>query len=150
EPAGPQGIGAEGHPARGGLLPPAENRNRMWAGGDVEFLEPLRVDVAATRRTTIADVKEKAGRTGSLLFVTLLHEHFQQGRLAIREQQNIVYRAPSPPKLANDEPVPEAQWSTRIVPDEVLLFRYSAVTFNGHRIHYDHPYVTGAEGYPGL
>ncbi|GAA5235470.1 transposase [Verticiella sediminum] len=150
EPVDPPGIGADGHPARGGFLPPAAGRNRMWAGGDVEFIQPLRVDVPAVRRTTITDVKEKVGRTGSLLFVTLTHEHLQEGELAIREQQNIVYRAPSPPKLSNDEPVPEAQWAMRVVPDEVLLFRYSAVTFNGHRIHYDQPYVTQAEGYPGL
>ncbi|MBU4610796.1 MaoC family dehydratase N-terminal domain-containing protein [Achromobacter sp. GG226] len=150
DPAPESGLGVDGHPARGGFLPPAADRNRMWAGGDVEFLVPLRVDGDASRKTTIEDVREKTGRTGSLLFVTLLHEIMQDGHLAIRERQNIVYRAPSPPKLSNDDPVPEAQWRQAVKPTETLLFRYSAVTFNAHRIHYDHPYVTQAEGYPGL
>ncbi len=150
DPVPESGLGVDGHPARGGFLPPAADRNRMWAGGDVEFLEPLRVDGDASRKTTIEDVREKTGRTGSLLFVTLLHEIMQDGHLAIRERQNIVYRAPSPPKLSNDDPIPEAQWRQSVTPTETLLFRYSAVTFNAHRIHYDHPYVTQAEGYPGL
>lgn len=150
DPVPESGLGADGHPARGGFLPPAADRNRMWAGGDVEFLESLRVDGDASRKTTIEDVREKTGRTGSLLFVTLLHETTQDGVLAIRERQNIVYRAPSAPKLSNDDPIPEAQWSQPVNPTETLLFRYSAVTFNAHRIHYDYPYVTKAEGYPGL
>jgi len=144
------GLGADGHPARGGFLPPANDRNRMWAGGRVEFLAPLRVGVPAERVSTVADVKEKTGRTGSLLFVTVRHEYHQEGRLAIREEQDIVYRQPSPPRLEGSEPAPEAQWADTIEPSAVLLFRYSAVTFNGHRIHYDHPYVTETEGYPGL
>lgn len=144
------GLGNDGHPARGGFLPPANDRNRMWAGGRVEFREPLRVGVPAERVSTVADVKEKTGRTGSLLFVTVRHEYHQEGRVAIQEEQDIVYRQPTPPKLEGSEPAPQAQWSDTIEPSAVLLFRYSAVTFNGHRIHYDHPYVTGTEGYPGL
>ncbi|MFC4274541.1 FAS1-like dehydratase domain-containing protein [Achromobacter aloeverae] len=144
------GLGADGHPARGGFLPPAADRNRMWAGGRVEFRSPLRVGVPAERRSTIADVKEKNGRTGSLLFVTVRHDYWQDGAIAIAEEQDIVYRQPAPPKLEGTEPAPAAAWRERVDPTPVLLFRYSAVTFNGHRIHYDHPYVTDTEGYPGL
>ena len=145
------GVGPDGHPARGGFLPPAGNdRNRMWAGGRVEFKTPLRVGVPAERRSTVIDVKEKTGRTGSLMFVTVRHEYGQDGAIAISEEQDIVYRQPSPPRLAGTEPAPAAAWRETMHPTPVLLFRYSAVTFNGHRIHYDHPYVTQQEGYPGL
>lgn len=145
------GVGPDGHPARGGFLPPAgEDRNRMWAGGRVEFTTPLRVGVPAERRSTVIDVKEKTGRTGSLMFVTVRHEYWQDGAVAISEEQDIVYRQPAPPKLAGTEPAPAAAWRETVHPTPVLLFRYSAVTFNGHRIHYDHPYVTQQEGYPGL
>lgn len=144
------GLGADGHPARGGFLPPADGRNRMWAGGRLEFHEPLRVGRQASRVTTILKVEEKHGRTGALLFVTLRHDYLQDGRLALREEQDIVYREPSPPKLGGTEALPEGAWREAVEPSPVLLFRYSAVTFNGHRIHYDWPYVTGAEGYPGL
>jgi len=143
-------LGADGHPARGGFLPPAQNRNRMWAGGRVTFHQPLIVGTIAERRTTILDVQEKTGRTGQLLFVTLRHEYTQAGTLAIDEEQDIVYRQPSPPKLTGSTPAPAAQWRETVTPTATLLFRYSAVTFNGHRIHYDHPYVTQSEGYPGL
>lgn len=144
------GLGADGHPARGGFLPPADGRNRMWAGGRLEFHEPLRVGGVAKRTTTILNVEEKHGRTGSLLFVTLRHEFTQDGRLAFSEEQDIVYREPSPPKLSSGEALPAGDWSEAVVPSPILLFRYSALTFNGHRIHYDWPYVTEAEGYPGL
>ncbi|WP_281686284.1 MaoC family dehydratase N-terminal domain-containing protein [Pseudomonas citronellolis] len=144
------GLGADGHPARGGFLPPADGRNRMWAGGRLEFHEPLLVGRQASRVTTILKVEEKHGRTGALLFVTLRHDYLQDGRLALREEQDIVYREPSPPKLGGTEALPEGAWREAVEPSPVLLFRYSAVTFNGHRIHYDWPYVTGAEGYPGL
>ncbi|MGE4336025.1 MAG: MaoC family dehydratase N-terminal domain-containing protein, partial [Pigmentiphaga sp.] len=144
------GLGDDGHPARGGFLPPADGRNRMWAGGEVEFRQALRVGVDAERQTTIETVQEKSGTTGSLLFVTLRHEYVQAGELAIREWQNIVYRAPSPPKTSHEGEVPAAQWAMPVEPTPTLLFRYSAVTFNGHRIHYDHPYATEVEGYAGL
>lgn len=147
---GMDGLGTDGHPSRGGFLPPALDRNRMWAGGRVEFRQPLKVGVPAERVSTVADVKEKTGRTGALLFVTVRHEYHQAGEIVIQEEQDIVYRQPSPPKLAGSEPAPEAQWRDTVNPSSILLFRYSAVTFNGHRIHYDHPYVTGTEGYPGL
>ncbi|MES1924373.1 MaoC family dehydratase N-terminal domain-containing protein [Salinisphaera sp. T31B1] len=150
EPVVAEGIGEDGHPARGGFLPPADNRNRMWAGSRLRFVEPLRVDTPAVRESEIIAIKEKQGRTGSLLFVTVAHRYHQDGRLAIDEEQDIVYREPSPPKLSLDRAVSQSQWHETITPDPVFLFRYSAVTFNAHRIHYDWPYVTEAEGYPGL
>jgi itaconyl-CoA hydratase/mesaconyl-C4 CoA hydratase len=150
KPVGAEGIGADGHPSRGGFLPPANDRNRMWAGGRVTFHAPLRVGVPAERQSTVIDVREKTGRTGVLLFVTVRHHYVQEGVVAIEEEQDIVYRQPTPPKLTGTDPAPASQWRETIEPSPVLLFRYSAVTFNGHRIHYDHPYVTGTEGYPGL
>lgn len=144
------GLGADGHPARGGFLPPADDRNRMWAGGRVRFLVPLLVGSPALRRSTIQEVTEKQGRTGKLLFVTVLHEYYQGHVLCISEEQDIVYREPTPPRLEGSVEAPEAQWSETIHPDATMLFRYSAVTFNGHRIHYDQDYVTREEGYPGL
>ena len=144
------GLGGDGHPARGGFLPPADNRNRMWAGGRIEFHTPLKVGAQATRVSTIIDVLQKHGKTGALLFVTVQHDYLQDGQLAIREEQDIVYREPTPPKLASGEPLPEGAWQESVTPTPTLLFRYSAVTFNGHRIHYDWPYATETEGYPGL
>jgi len=143
-------LGTDGHPARGAFLPPADNRNRMWAGGRVEFQGALRVGIEAEKTSTVSAIQEKKGRTGSLLFVTVRHEVSQEGKLVVSEEQDIVYREPSPPKLVGSEPAPVSQWKDRIEPSSVMLFRYSAVTFNGHRIHYDHPYVTQTEGYPGL
>ena len=150
EPVAESGLGGDGHPARGGFLPPADNRNRMWAGGRVEFIAPLRVGGEATRVSTIKHIDEKHGRTGALLFVTVQHDYLQDGELAIREEQDIVYREPSPPKSGAGEALPAGGWREGVVPTPTLLFRYSAVTFNGHRIHYDWPYVTGIEGYSGL
>ena len=151
QPAVPEaGLGTDGHPARGGFLPPADNRNRMWAGGRVEFHTPLKAGAEASRVSTILKVEEKVGRTGALLFVTVQHDYLQDGQLAIREEQDIVYREPTPPKMTSSAVLPEGDWQESITPTPTLLFRYSAVTFNGHRIHYDWPYVTEAEGYPGL
>ncbi|MFC3609362.1 FAS1-like dehydratase domain-containing protein [Stutzerimonas tarimensis] len=144
------GLGEDGHPARGGFLPPADNRNRMWAGGRVEFFEPLNAGLEAQRVSTITGIEEKTGRSGALLFVTVQHDYSQDGRLAIREEQDIVYREPSPPTIGGGELPARGDWSEMVTPTSTLLFRYSAVTFNGHRIHYDWPYVTETEGYPGL
>ena len=143
-------TGRDGHPARGSFLPPADNRNRMWAGGRIHFSGALKVGIEAEKTSTVLAIHEKQGRTGSLLFVTVKHEVVQQGRCVISEEQDIVYREPSPPKLVGSEPVPASQWMQTVNPTEVMLFRYSAVTFNSHRIHYDYPYVTQTEGYPGL
>ena len=145
-----QGLGDDGHPARGGFLPPAHNRNRMWAGGRFEFYAPLKVGADATRVSTITNVQEKHGKTGSLLFVTVQHDYLQDDQLAIREEQDIVYREPTPPKAGSGDALARGEWTEAVEPTPTLLFRYSAVTFNGHRIHYDYPYVTGTEGYSGL
>ncbi len=150
QPQPASALGADGHPARGGFLPPADRRNRMWAGGRLEFHEPLRAGAEASCLSRIIQVEEKAGRTGKLLFVTLCHEYSQDGRLALREEQDIVYREPTPPRLQGSEALIEGDWQERLEPSPTLLFRYSAVTFNGHRIHYDQPYATATEGYPGL
>ena len=148
-------IGPDGHPKRGGFMPPVPLPRRMWAGSDFEFHAPLRVGDALSRTSTIVDVKEKSGRSGSLIFVKVRHEIRCNGaaKVALTEHHNIVYRAaPEPGDVA---PPPQAApnesaWQRCIVPDDVLLFRYSALTFNGHRIHYDRQYVTEVEGYPGL
>ena len=148
-------IGPDGHPRRGGFLPPVPLPRRMWAGSDFAFHQPLLVGDRLTRTSTIVDVNEKSGRTGHLIFVKVRHEIRRNGAadVALTEHHNIVYRdAPGP----NDvPPAPMAapgkfSWERRIKADEVLLFRYSALTFNGHRIHYDRKYVTEVEGYPGL
>ena len=148
-------IGDDGHPRRGGFMPPVPLPRRMWAGSQLQFKTPLRVGDAVQRRSTIADVNIKDGRSGQLVFVKVRHELSAQGAAepAIIDTHDIVYRAaqqpgdvPPPPTLAPTG----AAWQREILPDAVLLFRYSALTFNGHRIHYDRPYVTGVEGYPGL
>ncbi|GAB2901143.1 MaoC family dehydratase N-terminal domain-containing protein [Paraburkholderia jirisanensis] len=146
-------TGADGHPQRGGFLPPVALPRRMWAGGRLSFDAPLNVGGPATRISKIETIREKEGRTGKLVFVTVSHRITQDGRVAIEEQQDIAYR--DPPSPAEADKVPErapgdATWSRAIHPDPVLLFRYSALTFNSHRIHYDYPYVTQEEGYPDL
>ena len=152
---GAREIGPDGHPKRGGFLPPVPLPRRMWAGSRLtwERGNPLRVGDAARRVSRIASVAHKAGRSGALVFVTVVHElHNAQG-LAVTEEQDIVYRAMQQPGEPAPKPVaaePQAAWQRELVPDEVLLFRYSALTFNSHRIHYDRPYATNAEGYPGL
>lgn len=150
EPVTASELGPDGHPALGGFLPPAHNRNRMWAGSRLEFYQPLLVEAEVTCVSTILNVEEKHGRTGSLLFVTVRHAYFQDGQRVLQDEQDIVYREPTPPKLSVSDWVPEGQWREPVEPSPTLLFRYSAVTFNGHRIHYDWPYVTETEGYPGL
>ena len=145
-------LGPDGHPRRGGFLPPVLLPRRMWAGGQLEFFQPLRVGDAIERTSTIDDVTVKSGRSGELCFVRVRHEVRSPRGLALREFHDIVYRpnpAPGAPAPAG-EPAPDGQWNERIVPDDVLLFRYSALTFNGHRIHYDRRYVTEVEAYPGL
>lgn len=145
-------LGVDGHPRRGGFLPPVPLPRRMWAGGQLEFYSPLRVGDEVRRTSTIDDVKLKAGRTGQLCFVRVRHEISNSQGLALREFHDIVYR-PHPVANAPEpayEVAPPSVLARRVVPDDVLLFRYSALTFNGHRIHYDRRYVTEVEGYPGL
>jgi 3-methylfumaryl-CoA hydratase len=146
-------IGHDGHPRRGGFLPPVDLPRRMWAGGRLSFLEPLRVGDEATRVSRIDDVTVKDGRSGRLVFVRVGHDIGTGRGPAIREEHDIVYRdAPAPGQvLPPPQAAPDgAAFEREILPDPVLLFRYSALTFNGHRIHYDRPYVTQEEGYPGL
>lgn len=147
-------LGPDGHPARGGFLPPVPLPRRMWAGGAFKFHDNIRIGDTVSRKSTIKDVALKQGRTGPLCFVTVEHEICSNGRLALTERQDIVYRdvAPQGQGAASvaAEPAPSAQQSRQIEPTATLLFRYSAMTFNGHRIHYDRPYVTEVEGYPGL
>lgn len=144
-------LGQDGHPQRGGLLPPLRLNRRMWAGGALEFLAPLHVGESLTRQTRIVNLSEKSGAAGDMVFVTLEHDVSGYTGLAVRERQDIVYlqipdhyRAPkavAPLKADIREPV------TITTP---LLFRYSAVTFNAHRIHYDLPYTQEVERYPDL
>ncbi len=151
-PAAPTSrLGLDGHPARGGFLPPVPLPRRMWAGGTFTFQDEILVGETVTRRSTISDVVVKEGRTGPLCFVTVDHRIESGGRLALDERQDIVYRGvdvPGAKKTA--EPAPKGPHQVRIFPSPALLFRYSALTFNGHRIHYDAPYVREMEGYPGL
>ncbi|MET3906114.1 3-methylfumaryl-CoA hydratase [Bradyrhizobium sp. S3.3.6] len=144
-------LGPDGHPTRGGFLPPVPLPRRMWAGGEIAFLQPLRVGDESTRTSRIADVQVKSGSTGTLCFVAVEHSISSPRGVAIRERQDIVYRemTGSAPATAKAPP-PKAQHREIHVSDPVLLFRYSALTFNGHRIHYDRDYVTRVEGYPGL
>ncbi len=150
-------IGPDGHAKRGGFLPPVPLPRRMWAGGRLHWHAPLRVGDEVRRVSTIASVTHKAGRTGDLLFVLVKHEVHNAHGLCLTEEHDIVYRPAAQPGDAAPAPLPAAQqvqpgtvWLREVVPDDVLLFRYSALTFNGHRIHYDRQYVTQVEGYPGL
>lgn len=145
-------IGADGHPKRGGFLPPVPLPRRMWAGGEVEFVDTLRVGDEVKRTSRIKDVSLKSGSTGALCFVAVDHEYSTARGIAIRERHDIVYRDVTPGSAAPSKSAapPVAQHRETHLADPVLLFRYSALTFNGHRIHYDRDYVTKVEGYPGL
>lgn len=148
-------LGEDGHPERGGFLPPVPLPRRMWAGGQFEFVAPIRVEEVVTRRSVIRDVKVKDGRSGTLCFVTVDHRIESNDRTAIVERQDIVYRGldesgAGSQQKPNPAPAPEGSWRETIVPTPQLLFRYSALTFNSHRIHYDVPYTRDVEGYPGL
>jgi 3-methylfumaryl-CoA hydratase len=146
-------AGPDGHAARGGFLPPVPLPRRMWAGSRLSFLQPLKIGDTVSRVSTVKKVEHKAGKSGELVFVTVRHEMSGSAGLALEEEHDIVYRAaaqpgaPTPPPVA---PPTGADWTFPIHPDEVMLFRYSALTFNSHRIHYDLEYVTKVEGYPGL
>jgi len=147
-------LGSDGHPERGGFLPPVLLPRRMWAGGRLQWHQQvLQVGDAVTRTSTIGSVTHKSGRSGDLVFVLVKHEVRNAQGLALTEEHDIVYKANPQPGDPVPPPQPaakDAAWSREVVPDDVLLFRYSALTFNGHRIHYDRKYVTEVEGYPGL
>jgi 3-methylfumaryl-CoA hydratase len=146
-------IGPDGHARRGGFLPPVPLPHRMFAGGRYVFERPLRVGDHMTRESRIVDVQPKTGRSGPLVFVVVRHQISTASGPALVEEHDIVYRdgarsAPSTPdsRRASERPA----WSHEVRVDDVMLFRYSALTFNGHRIHYDRRYATEVEGYPGL
>ncbi|MDR6739103.1 MaoC family dehydratase N-terminal domain-containing protein [Herbaspirillum huttiense F1] len=146
-------VGADGHPQRGGFLPPVPLPRRMWAGGRLRFAAALPIGAGAEKVSRIASVDVKQGRTGALAFVSVQHTIRHQGQLCLTEEHDIVYRdlpQPGAPVVVPKSAPTDARWSRRVEPDPVLLFRYSALTFNGHRIHYDRSYVTEVEGYPGL
>jgi 3-methylfumaryl-CoA hydratase len=149
----PSELGIDGHPKRGGFLPPVPLPRRMWAGGRLEFLRPLSIGDNVTRESEIVSVEPKSGRSGTLVFVTVRHTITGSAGVAVVEEQDIVYREaakkgdPLPP---GKQAPASAQWTQRVMPDAVMLFRYSALTFNGHRIHYDKDYATNEEHYSGL
>ena len=155
-PDAPQSeLGSDGHPKLGGFLPPIPLPRRMWAGGRLQFHQPIVIGDEVTRESEILAIQHKSGRQGDLVFVTLIHRLSTPRGLAVSEEQDLVYRQPPAPGVAPAASVsPEAPatagWREQLSPDPVLLFRYSALTFNAHRIHYDLPYAQNEEAYPGL
>lgn len=145
-------LGDDGHPSRGGFLPPVPLPRRMWAGSEIGFARELRVGDTVRRRSRVVDVTAKSGRSGTLCFVTVDHVISVAGLTAITERQTLVYRAETSAQQAvpAPEPAPAGVTVEAIDMSPTLLFRYSALTFNGHRIHYDRPYAMTEEGYPGL
>ncbi|MBL8395101.1 MAG: acyl-CoA dehydrogenase [Candidatus Accumulibacter sp.] len=147
-------LGLDGHPRRGGFMPPIPYPRRMFAGARLRFHGPLLIGQTARREVVIRDIRLKSGRSGALAFVSLLCSFHQDGRLCIEEEQDIVYREPGPPvacpSVLDWPPLPAEACARIIAPDPRLLFRFSALTFNAHRIHYDRPYAMEQEGYPGL
>lgn len=147
------GLGRDGHPRVGGLIPDLGLPRRMWAGGRLEFHRPLQAGISAERQSICESQSRKTGRTGPLGFVTLRHEIHQEGELCLTERQDLVYR--EDPSLDAAKPIPAKARTDEETSDELtftstLLFRYSALTFNGHRIHYDLDYARDVEGYDGL
>lgn len=146
-------LGWDGHPARGGFLPPVPLSNRMWAGGRVSIQSPLIIGAIVRKTSTILSIDHKQGRSGALVFVTVLHELTSaQGALLIREEQDIVYKDFTPPGAKSSTPPKplSASHTKSYTPTSTMLFRYSALTFNGHRIHYDMDYCREVEGYQSL
>jgi 3-methylfumaryl-CoA hydratase len=147
-------IGPDGHAKRGGFLPPVPLPRRMWAGSRLAFSRRMRSGETIERRSSVSDVRATEGRSGALVFVKVKHEIGGDNGIVLVEEQDIVYRDQAPAAggsaRAPRRSEHSAQWRRTVTPDPVLLFRYSALTFNGHRIHYDHPYVTKVEGYDGL
>ncbi len=149
-------LGPDGHPVRGVVpVPPGPGLRRMWASGRVRALAPLVTDRPATRRSRVARTEDKVGRSGAMTFVTVRHEVVQDGHVVVEENQNIVYRQPPERSAAVVEEAPVAdvppgpgEWP--IEPSQTLLARFSALTYNGHRIHYDREFTRDVEGYPGL
>ncbi len=153
QPQPPDALGRDGHPRVGGLIPDLGLPRRMWAGGRLQFHAPVRLGVMAEKVAVCESVTSKTGRTGPLGFVTLRHEIWQDGRKCIAEWQDLVYRQdpdPKAPRPVSPTAPNDAEEERTVTFDSTLLFRYSALTFNGHRIHYDEPYARTVEGYDGL
>ena len=154
EPLRASRLGTDGHEERGAFMPVVDLPRRMWAGGELRSLGPIRLGAPAELRSTVRSVNEKRGRSGRLVFVTVEHAVLQDGYQCVHEKQVIVYtgsRPPTPtPAPAPQGRVPAPEWTRTLLPTTTTLFQFSALTYNPHRIHYDHPYVTGQEGYPGL
>lgn len=146
------GLGEDGHPARGDFLPPVPLPRRMFAGSRMHFHRPVRIGLEAELVERIASVQAKSGRSGELVFVSVERSLHQDGEVALTEVQSLVYRGAETTAAAPAAPpTPQpADWRREVRPDPALLFRFSAATFNSHRIHYDLPYATAVEGYPGL
>ena len=145
-------LGADGHPRRGKFLPPIEAPRRMWAASDVRFLKPIAVGEDVARTSTVASIEAKQGASGPLVFVGVDHAFGVGGESRVEERQTLVYRDIQPyvaPPVGTEADAP-ADFERRLTPDPVMLFRFSAITFNGHRIHYDEPYATAVELYPGI
>jgi len=145
-------LGRDGHPARGGFLPPVPLANRLWAGGELTFHAPIALGAAVRKRSAVKSVEHKRGRSGDLVFVTVRHEVLDGDAVAITEDHDIVYKPPTPPGATRPAPpaLPAATHSEPFEDTSTTLFRYSALTFNGHRIHYDVDYCREVEGYPNL
>lgn len=149
--AAPQSdLGADGHPEKGGFLPPVPLPRRMWAAGSLRFHAPLCIGDKVIRRSRIKSVTPREGRSGQLVFVTLEHTLHRGPKLLLEEQQDIVYRESGAPAGEGRPAAESCDWSRELVPDSTLLFRYSALTFNAHRIHYDRDYARDEEGYPEI
>lgn len=148
-------IDHDGHPKRGGFFPPVDLPRRMFAGARTRFFEPITIGETAIRQGEIIKVSEKSGKSGRLVFVTARYRIQQGDTIRVEEEQDIVYKEPGPPIPAPQTvpslpDAPAGSWVKDVTPDTVLLFRFSALTFNAHRIHYDRPYACNEEGYPGL
>ncbi len=145
-------VGVDGHPRRGGWLPPILLTRRLWAGSRLRFSAPLRLGQSAERRSEVRAIEEKKGRSGDLVFVRVRHTITGPSGLLVDEDQDLVFRDPPAEDAPRPgEPLPaESDWEERFEPDAPTLFRFSAITMNGHRVHYDFPYATGLEGYRGL
>lgn len=146
-------LGVDGHPKRGGFLPPIELPRRMWAGGRIQFQRALRIGELARKESEILSLDKKSGRSGDMVFVVVRHTIFVGDEVVLVEEQDIVYRGAAKPgdvQAVGKTPEKPAQWQHKVNADSTLLFRFSALTFNGHRIHYDLPYATQEECYPNL
>lgn len=152
QPVATAGLGEDGHPRRGDFLPPVQLPARMWAGGRLRYHRAPRVGDSLRRESTIADISCKRGASGELVFVRVDHRIFRDAELLVEEEQDLVFRDPQRSRVSSKPPRPQPapHWSRSLQPDPVLLFRYSALTFNAHRIHYDRDYAVGREGYAGL